>query len=93
MTIDLVMGTLGALIGAALLLRSAHLAGLMKEGDDRYRHHPWLQRFEPDAGPLATDHGRVAAFRAWILVSGAAFLAMSTALLVRGGTGFELFAV
>ena len=93
MTIDLIMGALGALIGVALMARHAHLAGLMKEGDERYREHPWLQAFEPDSGRLATDSGRVEAFRAWFLVSGAAFLAMSVALLVRGAFGFELFFV
>ena len=87
MTIDLVMGALGALMGAALILRSAQLAGYMKEGDDRYREHPWIQVFEPTTGPLATDDGRVAAFRAYFIVAGAGFLAISAALVGRAALG------
>jgi hypothetical protein len=87
MTIDLVMGALGALIGTALILRSALLAGYMKEGDDRYREHPWIQLFEPSGGPLATDDGRVAAFRTYFIVAGAGFLAVSAALLARATLG------
>lgn len=93
MTVDLAMGALGALIGIALLVRASHLAHLMREGDERYRDHPWLQVFEPDSGPLATDQGRVQAFRVWIVVSGAAFMAMSAGLLARGALGVELFFV
>jgi hypothetical protein len=84
MAIDLVMGVLGALIGVALLAGNARLADLLKEGDDQYRHHPWLQAFEPSDGPLATDAGRIAAFRGWFIVSGAGFLAVGAALMVRG---------
>ncbi len=93
MTVDLVMGALGALIGTALLVRRTHLAHLLREGDERYRDHPWLQAFEPGSGPLATDQGRVEAFRVWFVVTGAAFMAMSVALLVRGALGVELFFV
>jgi hypothetical protein len=85
MAVDLVMGFAGVLIGAALVLRNTQLAALMKEGDEHYRGHPWLRVFEPTGGPLATDSGRVTAFRAWILVSGAGFVAVGAALLVRGG--------
>ena len=87
MAIDLVMGAASALIGLALLVNSTQLAALMKEGDDRYRGHPWLRAFEPSDGPLATDAGRVTAFRAWIIASGAGFLAVGAALAARGALG------
>jgi hypothetical protein len=83
MAVDLIMGALGALIGLSLLARNEVLAAYMKEADDRYRSHPWLQAFEPTGGPLATDSGRITAFRAWMVVSGAAFLAVGLALLGR----------
>lgn len=69
MTIDLVMGAVSALIGAALLARNAQLAALIKEGS------------------LATDAGRVAAFRAWLLVSAAGFVVVGAALVARGALG------
>ena len=87
MTIDLVMGALGALIGAALILRSAQFAEYMKEGDDRYREHPWLQVFEPTTGPLATDNGRIVAFRAYVVVAGAGFVLISAMLVARATLG------
>jgi hypothetical protein len=85
MAIDLVMGVLGAMIGVGLLLGNANLALLLKEGDERYRDHPWLQAFEPSDGPLATDAGRVTAFRAWFVVCGAGFVVVGVALMVRAG--------
>ena len=87
MTVDLVMGALGALIGISLVVRSSQLAGYLKEGDDRYREHPWIQVFEPSGGPLATDDGRVTAFRTYFVVAGAGFLAISAALLGRALLG------
>jgi hypothetical protein len=84
MAIDMVMGVASTLIGVALLARNVQLAALMKEGDDRYRGHPWLRAFEPSDGPLATDAGRIAAFRAWVLASAAAFVAIGAALVARG---------
>jgi hypothetical protein len=87
MTVDLVMGALGALIGMALVLQSAQLASYMKEADDRYREHPWVQVFEPSTGRLATDDGRVAAFRAYFVVAGGGFLAISAALAGRALLG------
>ena len=87
MTIDLVMGALGTLMGLALILRSSELAQYMKEGDDRYREHPWLQAFEPTTGPLATDSGRIVAFRAYVIIAGAGFLLVSAALVARASLG------
>ena len=87
MAIDLAMGAASALIGLALLVNNAQLAALMKEGDDRYREHPWLRAFEPTDGPLATDAGRFVAFRAWIITSSAGFLAVGAALALRGALG------
>lgn len=87
MTIDLVMAAVGALIGMTLILSSSTLALYMKEGDDRYREHPWLQAFEPSAGPLTTDDGRIAAFRAYYVVAGAGFLAVAGALVARSLLG------
>ena len=87
MTIDLVMAALGALIGTALVLRSAQFAAYMKEADDRYREHPWIQVFEPTGGPLATDGGRITAFRAYFLLSGAGFLLVGAALAGRALVG------
>ncbi len=84
MTVDLVMGALGALIGISLVLCSSTLAAYMKEGDERYREHPWNQAFEPSTGPLATDDGRVAAFRTYFVIAGAGFLGIGAALLARG---------
>lgn len=87
MTVDLVMGALGELIGMALVLHSAQLASYMKEADDHYREHPWIQVFEPSGGPLATEDGRVTAFRAYFVVAGGAFLALSAALAGRALLG------
>ena len=84
MVIDLVMGITAILIGTALYTESATLASYMKEGDEHYRGHPWLRAFEPTQGPLATDEGRVKAFRIWIGGSGAAFVAVGAALILRG---------
>jgi hypothetical protein len=84
MLIDLVMGIVAVLIGTALFTENAALAAHMKDGDDRYRGHPWLQAFEPSRGPLATDTGRVLAFRIWIGGSGALFIAVGAALVLRG---------
>ena len=83
MVIDLVMGIVAILIGTALYAQNPTLASYMKEGDDRYRGHPWLQAFEPTQGPLATDAGRILAFRIWIGGTGAAFVAVGAALLLR----------
>jgi hypothetical protein len=88
MAVDLLMGALGALIGIGLLLRNAQLAALLKEGDDQYRHHPWLSAFEPSDGPLATDAGRVMAFRGWYIVCGAGFALIGAALVVRAALAF-----
>ena len=88
MTIDLVMATLGALIGMALILGSSRLAAYTKEGDDHYREHPWVQSFEPSTGRLATDEGRVAAFRTYYVIAGVGFLGMAAALSARALLGF-----
>ena len=87
MTIDLVMAALGVLMGTALVVRSAQLALHLKEGDDHYREHPWIQAFEPTQGRLATDDGRVAAFRAYFVVAGAGFILLSAMLAGRALLG------
>ena len=87
MVVDLVMGALAAMIGIALLVRSASLADHMREGDERWRDHPWISAFEPSDGPLATDTGRWWALRAWVLGSGAGFLAVGSGLLGRALLG------
>lgn len=83
MVIDLVMGFVAVLMGTALFTQNATLALHMKDGDDRYREHPWLQAFEPTRGPLATDAGRIMAFRIWIGGSGALSIAVGAALILR----------
>ena len=85
MVIDLVMGVVAVLLGTALYSGNATLAAHMTDGDDRYRGHPWLRAFEPTDGPLATEDGRIKAFRGWILVSAAGFVAVGAALAARGG--------
>ncbi len=84
MVTDLVMGIAAVLIGSALFTENPTLASYMKEGDDRYRGHPWLRLFEPTRGPLATESGRILAFRIWIGGSGAGFLAVGAGLIFRG---------
>ncbi len=78
------MGLVGMTLGVLLLTQNTTLALFMKEGDDKYRGHPWLRAFEPQSGPLATDAGRIAAFRAWVLVTAAGFLAVGAGLALRG---------
>jgi hypothetical protein len=82
-TTDLLMGMIAVAIGAVLLGTSGRLALLMKEGDDGYREHPVFSRFEPSSGPLATDEGRLFAFRAWVVVWAAGFVAVGAGLLIR----------
>ena len=77
------MGAGSALIGLLLLVRSAALADLMKEGDDQWRGHPVFSRFEPSTGPLATDTGRWWALRAWVLASAVGFVMVGGGLLGR----------
>ena len=83
MTVDWVMFVVALVAGAALLLRNAQLAALLREADERYREHPWVQVFEPANGPLATERGRFVAFRAYYAVCGGGFLVIATGLLAR----------
>jgi hypothetical protein len=81
--VDAAMGATSFVLALLLLVSSARLADLMKEGDDRWRGHPVFSRFEPHAGPLATDEGRWWALRAWVLVSGAGFAIVGAGLVLR----------
>ena len=83
MAIDVVMGLSALLIGAGLLLHNHALATFLREADERYRQHPWVQVFEPAEGWLASDHGRTTVFRGWYVTSGAAFVAVALGLLGR----------
>ena len=87
MTVDLVMAALGTLIGMALILSSSRLAAYTKEGDDRYRDNPMVQAFEPSTGRLATDEGRIAAFRTYYVIAGIGFIGMAAALSARALLG------
>ena len=83
MTVDLLMGLMSLALGAVLTAQNGHLAAQMKAGDDDLRGHPWLRVFEPTDGPLATEAGRITAFRAWILASAAGFVVVGSGLLLR----------
>jgi len=81
--VDLVMGAVAVGLGLALIGFSAPLADLMKEGDERYRGHPWVEAFEPDQPWLETDSGRWWILRSWLLLSAAGFVAIGALLLLR----------
>ena len=83
MATDLIMGLVALSIGAALIVRNGDLAALLREADERWREHPWVQAFEPAEGWLATDRGRTVVFRGWYVASGAGFLAVALGLLLR----------
>jgi hypothetical protein len=84
MTVDLLMGVAALLLGLALAGFSAPLADLMREGDERLREqHPWVQAYEPQAGPLATAVGRWWILRSWLLISSAGFVSVGAALVLR----------
>ena len=84
MAIDLLLGSLSILAGALLVLYSAPLATLMREGDDGWRERGWTQAYEPDAAFLETDRGRWWIFRAWLLLSAVGFLVVGSGLVGRG---------
>jgi hypothetical protein len=83
--VDGAMGATSLVLAALLLVSSARLADLMKEGDDRWRGHPVFSRFEPHTGPLTTDEGRWWALRAWVLASAAGFAIVGAGLVLRAG--------
>ena len=83
MVFDLLLGSLSILAGALLILFSAPLATLMREGDDGWRERGWTQAYEPNAAFLETDRGRWWIFRAWLLLSAVGFLVVGTGLVGR----------
>jgi hypothetical protein len=84
MIVDLVMGLTAVTLGLLLTAYSSRLADLLQEGDDRWREeHPWVQAFEPQVGPLATDRGRWWILRSWLLVSSFGFCVVGFALVGR----------
>jgi hypothetical protein len=81
--VDIVMGYTAVVLGALLVLFSAPLATLMREGDDGWRERGWTEAYEPDVGFLESDRGRWWIFRAWLLLSAVGFIAVGGGLLVR----------
>lgn len=84
MVLDLVLGAVAVAIGVSLLAFADPLAGLMREGDDRWREqHPWTAAYEPRTAALASNEGRLRVFRTWLLVSAVGFVAVGGGLLLR----------
>ena len=80
---DLVIGNAAVVLGALLLIFSAPLATLMREGDDEWRERGWTQAFEPDAAVLESDRGRWWVFRCWLLLSATGFVVIGAGLVGR----------
>jgi hypothetical protein len=78
--LDLVMGSASIVLGTLLVIFSAPLATLMREGDDGWRERGWTQAYEPDVSFLESDRGRWWIFRCWLFLSAAGFLAIGVGL-------------
>ncbi len=81
--LDLLLGSLSVLGGALLVLFSAPLATLMREGDDGWRERGWTETYEPDVGFLESDRGRWWIFRCWLLLSAVGFVVVGAGLVFR----------
>ena len=82
--LDLVIGYASLVLGMLLLIFSAPLATLMREGDDGWREErSWTQAYEPDVAFLESDRGRWWIFRAWLLLSAGGFLVVGGGLVLR----------
>ena len=83
MVLDIVMGYASIMLGALLVVFSAPLATLMREGDDGWRERGWTQSFEPDTAFLESDRGRWWIFRCWLFLSAAGFIVIGAGLVLR----------
>jgi hypothetical protein len=81
--LDIVMGYASIMLGALLIVFSAPLATLMREGDDGWRERGWTQAYEPNAAFLESDRGRWWIFRGWLLLSATGFIVIGAGLAGR----------